>query len=602
MRTVYYDIETDSKYAPYANIKLCGLLWDNGEEVIYKFPLEPDEIKELRSILADPTIKKVGFNNCNYDDLVLYRHGFPVCETNRHDGFLAAKTLWPELPAFGLKFLNWYLFGDFHWPEYELEKATVGMTTEARFATGPDHLLETYNSHDLQQHKNLWLHIEPLLVDRAKAAYELDLSQGKVIEQMIFRGGLYLDRSKCEKMVCVLERAKSNALALANKISKGAVTKNSGKQLGKYFDEIGIEMDLTESGEFKVDKDLIRQIWRNVPVAKCIKNLRKADSMLKYYKNYLRALDDTTFDHIKDWIPVSFSISGARSRRYTSSSKYGLNFQNPSDDAKRVHRVPEGWLGFWIDATQIENIVHIYESGDLHRRHAYEADPNWSEYVWLCNMILGTNLSKKQLEKIVSEQNELWSVYKQYKTVKLMMNFGAGIKKFCEVTGFSLKDGKELFAKVHRACPAIKRLQNRVKNDFERYGEVYDSFGHVYRTSEDYAHKLVAYLIQGCGTGSLPKAQLRANYDTLQAYNNLFGNEIAVLSGTTHDETGGRIHLSIGGDNIERILEELMYNMTKRFENKFDGIPLRAKLYLSTTTAHDRIECKSYADFLEHSK
>ena len=601
MKTVYYDVETDSKFAPYANLTIVGFLWNDGVEEIFTAPFSDEERLYITNVLANPNIVKVGFNNLNYDDLVLYRHGMSVCETNRQDGYLAAKTLWPEMPSFSLKFLNWWLFGDFHLAEYELLKSTMGMTDAARFAGVVTPEMEIYNAHDLVQHKNLWEYIAPKLVGRAAEAYALDMSQGKVIEQMIFKGGLHLEKAKCIKMVRVLETAKKNSLQIANRKTGGAIENlNSNRQLGAYFTSLGYELDHTASGEFQVDKETIDDLWRLEPVAKCVKNIRKADSILKYYKNYLKALEDTTFPRTQeeDWIPISLSISGARSRRYTSSSKHGLNFQNPSANAKKVQVVPKGWLEFKIDATQVENIVHIYESKDHQRRQAYEDDPDWSEYVWLCNTVLGTNLGKKELDRIQSPNNELWSVYKEYKTVKLMMNFGAGIRKFCNVTGFKYDEGKKIFGNIHRACPAIRRLQKRVQHDFETKGEVYDVFGHVYRTFPDSSFKLVAYLIQGCGTGSLPKAQLRANYDTLQKY----GEDNALLCGTTHDECAGRIRLSLGKEKIEAIISELMYNMTEKFSPKFDNIPLRSKLYLSTHGYEDRIECKSYEEYLEKSK
>ena len=597
MKTVYFDCETDSQYPAYCNLTILGLLWGDGTEEIFTAPFSKEEFVYLQTIFADKNIRKVGFNNLNFDNLVMYRHGIPVCEENCEDGYLAAKTLWPEMPSFSLKFLNWWLFADRHWPEYELLKATAGMTASARFAAEITPEMETYNAYDLQQHKNLWEYVEPKLIGRAKDAYNLDMSQGKVIEQMIFKGGLHLDKAKCIKMIRVLEKAKANSLQITNRLTGGAIENlNSNRQLGAYFTSLGYELDHTASGEFQVDKETIDDLWKLEPVAKCVKNIRKADSILKYYKNYIKALADTTHPQTQkeDWIPVAFSISGARSRRYTSSSKHGLNFQNPSANAKKVQIIPPGWLGFWIDATQIENVVHIYESKDTQRRQAYEDDPDWSEYVWLCNTVLGTSLGKKELDKIKSPNNELWSVYKEYKTVKLMMNFGAGIRKFCNVTGFPYDQGKKTFGSIHRACPAIRRLQKRVQSDFETKGEVYDVFGHVYRTFPDAAFKLVAYLIQGCGTGSLPKAQLRANYNTLQKY----GEQNALLCGTTHDECAGRLKLSLGRKKIETILSEMLFNMTMKFSPKFDNIPLRAKLYLSTTGNSDRIECKSYTEYL----
>ena len=600
-RTVFYDVETDSKYAPYANLKICGLLWDDGTEETLTWPLAPSEIKYLRGVLADPTIIKVGFNNLNYDNLVLYRHGFPVNEVGCHDMILAAKTLYPEMPGFSMKFLNWWFFGDFHWPEYALLKATQGWKAEARFADGPEEESVAYNAHDLVQTRALWQHFLPMLVGRALTAYQSELAQGKVLEMMTFRGGLHIDREQTVCSIQILESARRNNLASIAKLTNHRLSNaNSPQQVGKYFSELGYDIEQNDAGEFLFDKETIEDLWRDEPVAKCVKNLRKADSMLKYFRNYLNALNDPTFKRTakEGWIPTSFNISGAGTRRYTSSSKHKLNFQNASSAAKRVQIVPRGWLGFWIDSTQIENVVHIYESKDEQRRQAYEADPDWSEYVWLCNMVLGTNKTKKELEAIVSPQNELWSVYKQYKTIKLMMNFGSGAKRFCNVSGFSLKAGYQLFKDIHRACPAIKRLQERVQRDYETNGEVYDVFGHVYRLFPQQAYKLVAYMIQGCGTASLPKAQLRANYDTIVAYNRTQQREVAVLCGTTHDECAGRVSLALEPQMLDWFFEELMSNMTDKFSPLFDNIPLRAKLYLSKTNAHDRIECKSYSDFL----
>lgn len=603
----YYDVETDHQYAPYATLNLVGILWEDDREEIFQAPFSNRDQEYLQELFASEE-EKIGFNNCNFDDLVLYNHGFSVNETNRHDGFLAAKTLYPELPAFSLKFLNWWFFGDYHMPEYHLESNQLLKGAGSKFIGADDKLLKIYNRHDLFQHKNLWkkcLEDGILTDENHRRAYLLDLSNGKPLEEMIFKGGLYVDRPRTEYLIQNLEKAMARNSFRVEIITKGRVQNaNSNKQLGKYFDEEGIELELTEKGAFKVDKELLEDLWRLHPVAKCVRNVRKINAQLKYYKNYIRALDDKSFHASKgeNYIPVSFSISGARTRRYTSSSKYGLNFQNSSDVAKKVLIVPPGWIAWWLDETQIENVVHIYESNDIARRKAYEADPEWSEYVWLCNKILGRNLSKKELDSIQSKVNPLWSVYKQYKTVKLMMNFGAGVRKFASVTGFPEREARGLFEDIHKACPAIKQLQNLIEEKIRRYGEVYDVFGHVYRGSPETAYKIVAYLIQGCGTGSLNKAQIRANWETGQKYNQKYGEDVALLSCTTHDEIGGYIHLErIGEKETENILTELKFNMTERFSPLFDNIPLRSKLYLSTTNAIKRKEVKSLEDYLGRS-
>lgn len=62
------------------------------------------------------------------------------------------------------------------------------------------------------------------------------------------------------------------------------------------------------------------------------------------------------------------------------------------------------------------------------------------------------------------------------------------------------------------------------------------------------------------------------------------------MSGTTHDENGFRLSLDLGEKKIIATLQEMFYNMTEKFSDRFDGIPLRAKLYLSRTYCSDRVE------------
>jgi hypothetical protein len=301
-----------------------------------------------------------------------------------------------------------------------------------------------------------------------------------------------------------------------------------------------------------------------------------------------------------NWIPIQYSWSSARTRRTTSQSLYRLNFQNPNDAAKSVQIIPQGQLGWWIDATQVENVVHIYESDDTARRLTYEADYNWNEYVWLCNQIYQKNETKEywdDKENRLSPRIPTWTIYKETKTGKLALNFGMGVTKFCKLFGLKRDVGEEVFQNIHSACPAIRTLQNRVARDLESEGFVTDVFRKRYGGSTSAAYKVVAYLIQGCGTGSLPKAQIRANWETLREFDSKMpvscwnrNIKSGVMATTTHDENGGRIDLHLGSENIIELLKSLMWNMTEKFSPLFDNIPLRAKLYLSKTTVKKAIE------------
>lgn len=583
---LFYDIETTDQFAPYCELKLIVAQYGlHGKPFIVATTAQKNA---FRSRLANPRTLKFGWNNKNFDDIVLHRHGYPVCEQGSHDLMLIAKTIAPYLASYSLKFVSWHYFADAHQPEFELERYAKHNNLEKWSIEGP--LMERYALHDIKQTAKLFqLFWDVVIRTKHWDAYCLDLSQGEPLRQMMLDGGLWLDETDLSQRIEALQLEKLHWEDEANRLSKGAVKNpNSSKQLGEYLDSEGFSLAVGDNGNFSVPKSVLIDLidLENGedlnPVARCAYEVRRANGALKYFQNYVAALTCNVANvdaaRPKGWIPVQYSISGARTRRYLSNSKFKLNFQNPDKEAKKVQLVPKGWLGVWIDSTQVENVVHIYESSDRDRRLAYEADENWNEYVWLCNQILGGSRGQAELDATPSPHKPNWSIYKQFKTAKLALNFGMGIAKFCETCGLGSSAGRHIFAQVQEACPAIARLQERVANDLSANGEVTDAFGHIYTGKE--AYKVVAYLIQGCGTGSLPKAQIRANYDTILPLG-------GVLAGTTHDECSLRLPLSLGPDKLLATLQDLMYNMTGKFSHKFDNIPLRAKLYLSRTTTYD---------------
>jgi hypothetical protein len=618
---MFYDIETDHQFAAYAELKMIG--------VQYGFRGKPQlveswgERKRFRDALRDPDIMKVQFNGINFDDLVLYRHGYPVNESNRHDLFLMAKTVAPRLPAYSLKFVNWWYFGDFHPPEMEIN-AWLKANGKESLWEAPKDMLRRYCLYDVHpQTVNVFCLLWEVVQreEHWEAYTNVELPMGIVMEEIMLRGGEFLDEDLIKQKIATLQDEKDWWEDDVYKRTGGKVSNpNSTKQVGEYLrDEEQIELELTDKGNFSLKKaDVLSFLDLDDPDrdrSKIIRGLfevRRINNTLSYYRNYLEALNDNPDHSRRGWIPKQFSLSGARTRRILSNSKYKLNFQNPNEAAKEVQIVPPGQLGFWIDATGIENVVHIYESGDKARRAAYEADEDWNEYVWLCNQILGGERDKAELDSIPSPINPLWSVYKQYKHTKLMLNFGGGPTKFCRMTKLPERAGRQSFAQVQSACPAIRQLQKRVAQDLTDYGYVQDVFGHIYSGGVKIAYKVVAYLIQGCGTGSLPKVQMRANYDTLHQWDiplpkdyelqqlgkiRFAGVDVqrkiasfGVLAGTTHDENSGRISLALGEKKIVATLQQMMFNMTEKFSDRFDGIPLRAKLYLSRTTTADREE------------
>ena len=619
---MFYDLETTSQFAPYCDLKMIGVQY--GLKGKPRLVEDWGARKRFRERLASKDMIKVAFNNRSFDDLVLWRHGYPVNDENLHDVYLMAKTVGPRLPAYSLKFLNWYYFGDWHQPEMDLH-AWMRHNGVTDMYQAPKELLAPYCLYDVRpQTVNLFCMFWPI-VQRPlhwEAYTKVELPMGIVMEEIMLRGGEFLDEKLLDENVATLQNDKLGWEDYVWRLTDGKISNpNSTKQVGAYLqDEEQIELELTEAGNFSLKKeDILDFLNLDNPdqdrskIIRALYEVRKINNTLSYYRNYKEALAHCADHSKRGWIPKQYSLSRARTRRILSNSQYKLNFQNPNTAAKEVQVVPAGWLGWWIDATQIENVVHIYESQDAERRADYEANEEWNEYVWLCNKILNTNESKEELDDIEKHQfpsNPSWSVYKGYKTIKLSINFGMGVAKYCKMRKLPEQAGRIEFSRVLVACPAIKRLQRMVGDRLQLIGHVQDVFGHIYSGNVRMAYKVMAYLIQGCGTGSLPKVQMRCNYDTLHQWDRPLsqGKKIGdknvvidqprgiisygVMAGTTHDENSGRISLDLCTDKIVATLQQMMFNMTKRFSHKFDNIPLRAKLYLARGPAkvNDREE------------
>jgi hypothetical protein len=439
----------------------------------------------------------------------------------------------------------------------------------------------------------------------------------EVIHEMILEGGDCVNLTQIRKSIGSLREKIRELNSQAVEITKGRVTNAaSGKQVARELvDQEKFTLEVSNKGNLLLRKeDLITMLDLDNPnndsskLGRLTYEIRDTNNQLGFLRAYrraalyeLRGCEERKLYRQRQYvtIPKSYSLSTARTRRILSNSRFKINFQNQNKVGKSIQLVPAGWLGVWIDATQIENVVHIWRSNDARRRQDYESSDEWNEYVWLTNTILGGKRSREELDSIGSSVHPGWSVYKQFKTCKLALNFGMGVKKFCRTNGISEKQGKLLFEQVHRACPAIRGLQEIVRKEIVRNGYIQDPFGHVYSGHPDSAYKVVAYFVQGCGTGSVPKAMARAIYEVLLRLNREYEwrsmdagstspastKKVAVMTSLIHDEIGFRIRRDLPFNVILACLRECLECMEQKFSHRFDNIPLRAKLNLSVTNS-----------------
>lgn len=648
-----YDIETTSVYAPYTELKMVGYqLGLNSQPQLLNLE-DKDECEEFRRWLLDPDVIKVNYNGINFDDIVLFRFGFYVEPSNRHDLFLALKTVAPSLPAYSLKFANWHYFADWHEPERRLHAWLKHHKLKmAQMWQAPVEVLGEYCKYDVyetvQIFRLIWEVVQrPLHWNTYR---QMELAMGEPLLEMVLLSGEFIDLADTQARIVKLQEERTKINAKVINLSKGRITNaGSSPQVSQYLHEIDqVELEWSDKGNLMVRKSDLLELLPTNPIAKAVYEFRDISKVIEHFRSYynaaehernkrinhpgsngqLRPLDYTSsvaqrghrFGHngnqavyrTSEAIPKGYTVSSARTRRFKSGSQFGINFQNQNKRTKVIQRVPPGWLGLWLDSTQIENVVHIWASKDEARRQSYEADVNWNEYVWLTNVVMGTDYTRAELEAIASEFNPNISVYKAYKQIKLALNFGMGIPKFAKRTGLTKREAALQFAQVHRACPAIHQLGEILKEQVRQDGHIRDPFGHIYTGDIRDSNKLIAYFIQGCGTGSVPKAMTIANYETLHQFDSdhcLYlpairhpytrRYQFAVLCGSTHDECALRVSLGLPANQIIKLIRECLYNMEERFSDHFDGIPLRAKLAISITNAAEQEEINHHAHDFE---
>lgn len=645
---IAYDLETTGVHAPYCELKMIGYqIGLKGTPQLVDLTNKAER-KQMAAWLRDPNMLKVSYNGINYDDLVLFRYGFYVEPRGRHDMFFALKTILPSLPRFGLKLVNALFFGDWHEPERKMHAWLKHNKVKEMWKAPPD-LLGPYCMHDVTQTVRIFSLIWERVQDPShwKVYKEMELALAAPLHEMVLLAGEYIDIDQCRRLIAEREAERERISTYLAKLTGNKVLNAaSNPQVTRYMREIeGMELEMSTKGNYSVRKsDLIEWI-PNSKVAKAIFEYRDLSKVIEHLTAHLeaaiheqrktltpvnngsdglRAIDcyksiaaaaasEQPYGKGLEAIPKGYTGSSASTRRFRSSSFFGINFQNQNKRTKIVELVPPGWLGLWVDSRQIENVVHIFKSEDQVRRAAYEADPDWNEYVWLSNEVQGTNYSRKELESIPAPTDPNVSVYKAYKQIKLALNFGMGVNKFAKRTGLTVKVAAKEFDRVHKACPAIRHLGEVLRKEaIENGGFVRDPFGHIYAGSARDINKLISTYIQGCGTGSVAKAMTIANYATLHSldtndkpiytpymrhpYTGVYS--YGMVCGTTHDECAMRISLGLPAIMIVRLIREVMYNMEERFSPLFGGIPLRAQLAVSYSNAAEQIELNhNHKDF-----
>lgn len=510
---------------------------------------------------ADPSIPKV-FANAKYDLEVLRQHGIIVCG-DVHDVILMAKALYELWPSYSLKNLMYYYLGDLHREQLDMETWLVkhGHPRKNAMEHVPRELIQAYGTKDAHCTRKLALVLLTQLIAKdLMRGYEIDRQVIRPVWQME-QNGINIDRAWVSKHYQHLSREVMALRIKATKLTHANFNLNSVPQIATYLKSAGIDVPKTEKGNPSLTKQTAKKIQHPL-VALRLRVTEVAKQAQTYCANLLASIDK------QGKVRPNFNISLAATRRFSSSGKVvedvsgnNLNWQNFPPVIRRAVTIPPGRVGWFFDYKQIENVIHIFFSGDAERRKIYEADPNWSEYLWLAEKVLGEKISKED------------DRYKRVKSTKLGMNYGMGWRLFAKVHDLPGDMARRMFNDVYRACPAIRTLQKDVAVALQQYGFVEDVFGYRYHGVPDKAYKVVAYLIQGCAAALMKSAIIR----------------VAAIPGiqlhlTVHDE----LFISTADTPLQWALARRVRHAMTDYAHLFDGIPIRVEAYRSTTNWADK--------------
>ncbi len=504
---------------------------------------------------------QIVMHNAKFDLDVLNRNGWDMKHLRVWDTMLMAKVLYEHLPSYGLKQLMWSYLGDVHLPKQEIEE---WFTKHGHPRNGADmgllprDMLVRYNMKDCEGTLLLfWMFYEGI---RREGLMKSCLIEHAVLNPVrrMEHNSLLIDRPWVKKQVEALDTKLKSLIKKGKRLANDPdFNISSIPQLTAIIEESGIILPRSDKGNIQFDKRIRQGV--DHPLA-ALKSEIAETAKLKatYYDNLLRATENQTT------VYPNFQISEAATRRFSSRGigDIKLNWQNFPQAARRAVIVPKGRIGWWFDYKGIENVLHIFFSGDRVRRKAYESDPNWSEYLWLGEKLLGERITKDHPK------------YRMIKSTKLGMNYGMGARKFAAYHNLPLGEAQAMFRRITDACPAINQLQRKVAAQLSKRGYVQDPFGYRYHGSPDKAYKVVAYMIQGCAAALMKCALVRVDQIKGVLIHNVVHDDLFV---TTPQE---------GAKRLARQVRDAMID----FSDLFDGIPLRVECCMSTTSWGDKKE------------
>ncbi|MBU2346557.1 MAG: hypothetical protein KJ888_20395, partial [Gammaproteobacteria bacterium] len=312
--------------------------------------------------------------------------------------------------------------------------------------------------------------IESLIKQQNIETYD---RQRKLIKPLIYMSvrGIRID---VEGMLKCKEEEQAKLDILIENLHKEVgyeINHNSPQQVMKYFyDELGLKpyKKRNTKGSYSEtsDVDALKRIARrNYPAARIMLDIRSISKRISTYLNIKKIDKDGRYHS-------SYNPVGTETGRLSSSKTIfgtGGNQQNWPHDLLRFFLFDEGYVGYSIDLSQIENRLVAYVGGVINQIEAFEQGID-------LHRLTASVILSKPYQDISSEdgssplgdgrQSErFWGKKGNHAT-----NYDVGYKTFALKNEMNEGEAKHILEKIHRGYPQIRNgyhqvIQNMLKKN-----------------------------------------------------------------------------------------------------------------------------------------
>lgn len=378
---------------------------------------------------------------------------------------------------------------------------------------------------------------------------------------------------------------------------------NSGRDLAKIFDYIGLEYPLTKEGNPSFRKDFLTNL--DHPVADAINEIRGLEKARgTFVRNYMIE-GHTNGKLYPQFHPLRNDEHGTITGRFSGSDPNPQNIPVRTEVGKRIRRafIPDEGHTAWekVDYSQIEYryLAHYAVGpGADELRAKYKQDKKTDYHVLVQNQV------KQRTGRMIERR--------PIKNLNFGLVFGMGEGKLARQNNFERSEAKDIFTDYHASNPYVKETAKAIATEAQILGYITTILGRRIRFNlwepswrdfelearegkptplpYDYAikrygsrikrantHKAVNYRLQGSGTGDQIKVGM------VQCWANGIFDVTGVPRIQVHDELG----MSVIDDSKEQ--QEAYAEMHHVMET---CLPISVPIFIDHKRANNWGDCE----------